>query len=359
MNIRAIAIYLPQFHPIPENDQWWGKGFTEWNNVVKATPRFKDHYQPHLPSDLGFYDLRLSQIREQQASLAAEYGIYGFCYYHYWFNGKRLLNKPLDEIIESGKPDFPFCISWANEDWTRSWDGQSGQVLMHQKYSEADDIEHMQLLCRKYFKDKRYIRVDGKPLFIVYRVFNFPDPIKTANTWRKVAREEGIGEIYLCATQSMGKQINPETIGFDATLQFEPDFASLPKKYSGTITQKILNKLKIKKNPYTLDHVCMYKDFVDIAIEKEQPPYKCFPGITPSWDNAARRKKGALIMHGSTPEIYGKWLNAILSKFKPYSKDENLIFINAWNEWAEGNHLEPCQKWGLKYLEKTREILNP
>jgi lipopolysaccharide biosynthesis protein len=358
MNIRPIAIYLPQYHPIPENDLWWGKGFTEWNNVVKSSPRFKGHYQPHLPSDLGFYDLRLSDIREEQASLAKEYGIYGFCYYHYWFNGKRLLNKPLDAIIESGKPDFPFCISWANEDWTRSWDGQSGQILMHQEYSVDDDVAHMEFLCRKFFKDKRYIKIDGKPLFIVYRVFNFPDPIKTANIWRDVARREGIGEIYLCATQSMGRQINPYNIGFDAAMQFEPDFSALPKRSPGNFQQRLFNKLRIKKNPYSLDYVYKYEDFIDIAIAKKSPSYKCYPGITPSWDNAARRKTNALILHHSTPELYGKWLESILKNFKPYSKDENFIFINAWNEWAEGNHLEPCEKWGLKYLEKTKEIVS-
>jgi lipopolysaccharide biosynthesis protein len=358
MNIRPIATYLPQYHPIPENDLWWGKGFTEWNNVAKASPRFKGHYQPHLPSDLGFYDLRLSEVREEQAHMASEYGIYGFCYYHYWFNGKQLLNRPLDAVVESGRPDFPFCISWANEDWTRSWDGQSGQVLVHQEYSEEDDIAHMKFLCKQFFKDKRYIRVDGKPLFIIYRVFNFPYPAKTANTWREIVRSEGIGEIYLCATQSMGNKIDPNKIGFDAVLQFEPDFSALPERYFGSFYQRLLNKLGVHKNPFYKDKVYYYEDFVNKAIEKKIPSYRCFPGITPSWDNAARRDKDALILQGSTPELFGKWLQAILTSFKPFSKEENFIFINAWNEWAEGNHLEPCQKWGKTYLEKTREIIN-
>lgn len=358
MKIRPVAMYLPQFHPIPENDLWWGKGFTEWNNVVKELPRFKAHYQPHLPADLGFYDLRLPKIREDQARMASEYGIYGFCYYHYWFNGKRLLNLPLDEVIESGKPDFPFCLSWANEDWTRSWDGRSGQILMHQEYSSEDDVSHMTFLCRHFFRDKRYIKVDGKPLFLVYRAFNIPDPLKTTTIWREIARKEGIGEIYLCATQSMGKEINPNEINFDAVMQFEPDFSALPGRYYGTVPQRLSNILGIKKNPFYKDRVYSYADFVNNAVEKKTPSYKCFPGITPSWDNSARRNADALILHGSSPELFSIWLESILNNFIPFSKNENFIFINAWNEWAEGNHLEPCQKWGLKYLETLKEILH-
>jgi lipopolysaccharide biosynthesis protein len=358
MNVRAIAMYLPQYHPIHENDMWWGKGFTDWKNVASASPRFKDHYQPHTPSDLGFYDLRSEEIRDKQASLAFEYNIYGFCYYHYWFNGKRLLNEPLDAILHSGKPDYPFCISWANEDWTRSWDGRSGEILMHQEYSEEDDIAHMQFLCRHFFRDDRYIKVNGKPLFIVYRAFNFPDPERTVKVWRETARKEGISELYLCATQSMGMKVDPNEIGFDAVLQFEPDFSSLPQRYYGKFHQRLMNKIGIRDNPFSSDRVYFYEDFVNKAMKKEKPSYKCFPGITPSWDNSSRRKKDAMILHDSTPGQYGKWLNHILNSYKPYSNDENFIFINAWNEWAEGNHLEPCQKWGKAYLEKTKEVLD-
>jgi lipopolysaccharide biosynthesis protein len=358
MRLRPIAIYLPQFHPIQENDEWWGKGFTEWNNVTKAKPRFKSHYQPRLPADLGFYDLRVPEIREQQVSLAKENGIYGFCYYHYWFNGKRILNRPLDEIIESGKPDFPFCVSWANENWTRSWDGQSGQILLQQNYSIEDDIEHMTFLCRNLFKDKRYIKVDGKPLFIVYRVFNLPDPLKTAEIWRQIARKEGIGELYLCATESMAQKIDPNTIGFDASIEFQPDFSKLPKRHYGSNWDRLLSKFSIKSNPFVHDRVHFYEDFVKENLNKTTEQYKLYPGIVPSWDNSARRSKDALIFHESTPEVYAKWLDNICKTFKPYSKDENFIFINAWNEWAEGNHLEPCQKWGKAYLEKTKEVLN-
>ncbi|MDJ0634982.1 MAG: glycoside hydrolase family 99-like domain-containing protein [Xenococcaceae cyanobacterium MO_188.B29] len=183
-NIKAIAFYLPQYHPIPENDKWWGKGFTEWTSVAKAKPLFKDHYQPHLPADLGFYDLRLPEVRQAQADLAREYGIYGFCYYHYWFNGKRLLERPFNEVLESGKPDFPFCLCWANENWTRRWDGQDREILIEQKYSVVDDREHIKSLISA-FKDPRYIKIDGKPLFLIYRVNSLPDPSLTQKIWRE------------------------------------------------------------------------------------------------------------------------------------------------------------------------------
>jgi hypothetical protein len=192
--VRLIAFYLPQFHPIPENDDWWGKGFTEWRNVVQAKPLFPGHYQPHLPADLGFYDLRVPETRQAQADLAREYGIHGFCYYHYWFKGRRLLERPFNEVLTSGQPDFPFCLCWANESWTRAWDGQSGVILMKQEYSEEDDYQHIRWLSN-VFRDKRYIRYEGKPLFLVYRVRDLPNPLQTTEIWRNEARRAGIGEL--------------------------------------------------------------------------------------------------------------------------------------------------------------------
>ena len=220
--LRLIAMYLPQYHPIPENDEWWGKGFTEWRNVSKAKPQFKGHYQPHLPADLGFYDLRVEESRIAQAELAKQYGIHGFCYYHYWFNGRRLLERPLEEVLKSGKPDFPFCICWANENWTRRWDGEEQNVLMKQVYSEEDDRNHIRDLFR-IFKDRRYIRVNGKPVFLVYRTENIPDPKRTAEIWREEARRAGVGELYLVRVESIGG-CDPVSIGFDAALEFAPDW---------------------------------------------------------------------------------------------------------------------------------------
>jgi lipopolysaccharide biosynthesis protein len=353
--IKPIAIHLPQFHPIPENDAWWGKGFTEWSNVTKAKPRFPDHYQPHLPADLGFYDLRLEESRLAQEALAKAYGIYGFCYYHYWFNGKRILHEPVDRKLKNPKEDFPFMLCWANENWTRNWDGQFTDVLLEQNYSFEDDVKHIQHLI-PYFKDERYIKVDGKPVFAVYRTNLFPDIKKTAEIWRDEARKAGIGELYLVRVESFGNVLDPSEIGFDASFEFQPNFSKLPKILKRTKLTKVLHKLGLH-NPYFNDRVIDYEAYTHIAMRQKKVAYKRFPGITPMWDNSARRAKNALIVHNSTPQKYGKWLQHIVDDFKPYSNDESFIFLNAWNEWAEGNHLEPCQKWGLQYLEQTAKIL--
>jgi hypothetical protein len=216
--IRLLAFYLPQFHPVPENDSWWGKGFTEWTNVVKARPLFRAHHQPHLPSDLGFYDLRLREAREAQAAMAQSYGVTGFCYYHYWFHGRRLLNRPFDEVLSSGRPDFPFCLCWANENWTRRWDGAEHEVLLQQRYSAEDDRAHIEHLLSA-FADSRYIRVDGKPLFLVYRTELLPDPARTAEIWRTSALTAGIGDLYLARVENFIPDVDPKTIGFDAAVE--------------------------------------------------------------------------------------------------------------------------------------------
>lgn len=360
--IRPIAIYLPQFHPIKENDEWWGRGFTDWNNVVKAKPRFKGHYQPHLPADLGFYDLRLPETRQQQADLAAKYGIYGFCYYHYWFTGKRLLEKPLDAVVESGKPDFPFCLCWANENWARTWDGQDKQLLIKQDYSVEDDINHIHHLIR-YFKDERYIKVDGKPVFIIYKPDLVPNISDTINRFREEAAKFGL-ELYICRFERVlglaGEGINE--LGFDAAIEFQPLSHSF-RKYIDTqmklpILKRIARKgIKELKKIFNLpilnpDRIVEYRDFVDFDLAQPRPSYKCFPGVSPSWDNSCRRVNiNATIFKNSTPEDFAYWYHSKIRMFEPYSDDENFIFINAWNEWGEGNHLEPCQKWGLQYLD--------
>ncbi|MEI7981075.1 MAG: glycoside hydrolase family 99-like domain-containing protein, partial [Bacteroidota bacterium] len=220
---RLIAFYLPQYHPIPENDAWWGKGFTEWVNVAATKPFFPGHYQPHIPADLGFYDLRLDEVREAQARLAKEYGIYGFCYYYYYFNGKRLLNRPLDENLATGQPDLPFCICWANENWTRKWDGNDTHILIEQLHSPEDDVDFIHQLI-PVLKDKRYIRVNNRLLLLIYRVDRMPDPHKTAETWRNIVKHELNEELYLCAVNNFIKEIDPSLIGFDGTVQFPLDF---------------------------------------------------------------------------------------------------------------------------------------
>lgn len=357
-NIRIISFYLPQFHPIPENDEWWGKGFTEWTNVVKARPLFNGHYQPHLPADLGFYDLRLPEIREAQAQIARDHGIYGFCYYHYWFNGKRLLNRPVDDVLNTDKPDLPFMLCWANENWTQTWDGQDKNVLIEQIYSEEDDKEHMEFLCKNVFQDQRYIKVSNKPVFALYRSDFLPDVKRTTSIWRQVAKRCGFHDLYLIKIDNSHDRSDPEKSGFDAALEFQPDWNNLPARIKPHIFSRLLHGAKIVKSPYVENSVFKYKDLVNKALAKAVPDYKYFRCITPSWDNSARKKSRAHIFIKSTPAAYGDWLDNILRSFKPYSEEENFIFINAWNEWAEGNHLEPCQKWGTKYLDETKHILD-
>ena len=225
--LRAIALHLPQFHPIPENDEWWGKGFTEWTNVVTAKPRFRGHYQPHLPADLGFYDLRLPEVRKAQAELAASYGIHGFCYYHYWFNGRQVLERPVNEIWKSGEPEFPFCLCWANENWTRQWDGLKSDILLEQKYSSADDLAHIRSLI-PIFQDRRYIRILDCPLFLVYRANQLPEPEKTADIWRREAERAGLKGLYLVRVESFADEFgDPRNIGFDSSLEFQPRWSLL------------------------------------------------------------------------------------------------------------------------------------
>ena len=354
---RLIAFYLPQFHPIPENDRWWGKGFTEWQNVVKAKPLFPGHYQPHLPADLGFYDLRVPETRQEQADLAQQYGIYGFCYYHYWFQGQRLLERPFEDVLASGKPDFPFCLCWANENWTRRWDGQEQEILMQQTYSEDDDRNHIKWLIQA-FRDKRYIRINGKPIFLVYSAIKLPYPFKTAAIWREEAKKHGIEDIFLCKVESIHEPRNsPTSIGFDAAIEFQPDTLHLGLPLKRGKYWEILRKLRLSPTLYTTNPIYDYKIIVERMLQKPSPSYTRFPGVTVSWDSTPRYKNRAVIFDNSTPELYGKWLREVIRKYAPDHPEERLVFINAWNEWGEGNHLEPCQKWGRAYLEVTHQIM--
>lgn len=359
-DLKAIAFYLPQYHPIPENDEWWGKGFTEWTNVSKAKPLFPGHYQPHQPADLGFYDLRLPEARQAQADLATAYGIHGFCYYHYWFTGKRLLERPFNDVLASKEPDFPFCLCWANENWTRRWDGLDSEILAEQVYSQDDDRLHMQYLAQA-FQDPRYIRIDGKPLFLVYKASQIPDPIATAKTWRDEAHELGVGDIFLVKVESGGESErgNPLEIAFDAAVEFQPDWLQLGHPLQSTRRLwRIARSLKLAEPAYGNNAIFDYATIVNRMLAKPSVPYPRFPCVTPSWDNSARRREGgAAIFHNSTPELYEKWLTAVVQKEISDPNSNGIIFINAWNEWAEGNHLEPCQKWGHAYLEATQRSL--
>lgn len=371
-SIRPIAIYLPQYHPIRENNEWWGKGFTEWTNVTKAKPLFDGHNQPHLPADLGFYDLRLPEARQAQAELAAEYGIYGFCYYHYWFNERRILERPFTEVFESGKPDFPFMLCWANENWSRTWDGGENDLLLQQHYSIEDDIAHIRYLI-PYFKDSRYIKVDGKPVFVIYKSAELPDAEHTIRVWREEAAKEGL-ELYICRMNRWTTDNSPEAIkGFDAAIEFQPLGPSFreyihthkspieietesPKGFVEKIKQ-VFSRPTPQKMEIIPQNVFDAEKFIEFDLNYPVPEYKLFPCVSPSWDNTARKKSGYFVFHNTSPSLFKKWIIGKLSRFKPYSKEENFIFVNAWNEWAEGNHMEPCQKWGRGYLESLRDAL--
>lgn len=355
---RLIAFYLPQFHPIPENDKWWGKGFTEWSNVAKAKPLFRGHYQPHIPADLGFYDLRLPEVREAQVELAKEYGIYGFCYYHYWFNGKRLLERPFNEVLSSGKPDFPFCLCWANENWTRRWDGKNEEVLLCQKYSFKDDKLHINYLS-KCFVDKRYIRIDNKPLFLVYRPELLPDPKRTIDIWRSEALRSGIGELFLANVHSLGEKKDPIKLGFDASVEFAPDWPITGNPINRGVLG-VLRSLLFYKNCLTHKKVLIsdYRILVRNMIQKEWPSHTFFRCVCPSWDNVARRKNGARVFVNNNPELFADWLKQMIEMTKINNRESHqYLFVNAWNEWAEGCHLEPCQKYGRAYLNAIRKVL--
>lgn len=357
--LRALAMYLPQYHPIKENDEWWGKGFTEWRNVVKGTKQVKGQYQPHEPADLGYYDLRIPEIREQQAQLAKEYGIYGFCYYHYWFKGKRMIERPFNEVLSSGSPDFPFCLCWANETWSRNWDGKDKQILIKQEYSEEDDLNHINYLCKEVFSDKRYITVDGKPVLVIYRASSFPDIKKTTKLWNEEAKKMGYKGIYLVHFWSFDYGKTPKEFGTNAAALFTPNPIPLPSKRK-SIVDKVLFKLGIHYRQLKRFNVFKYEELSTFCSTMEYPDdYTLFPCVTPMWDNYVRRRGGgATIYTNSTPQLYENWLASTCENWKVKNGDENLVFINAWNEWAEGNHLEPCEKWGHQYLQATKNVLS-
>jgi lipopolysaccharide biosynthesis protein len=284
----------------------------------------------------------------------------GFCYYHYWFHGRRLLGRPFDEVLASGQPDFPFCLCWANENWTRSWDGSAHEVLIPQRHSLEDDRAHIDHLLPA-FQDRRYLRVNGKPLFLVYRTELLPDPARTAEIWRERAHAGGIGDLYLARVENFVANMDPTSIGFDAAVEFAPDWRVLPTRMfhreRWDLLARILYRLRrigVVPRAYSEHEVYPYESLVRRMISKSRPPYKRFRGVTPSWDNSARRASNSKIFHGSTPALYEEWLRtAVRETMDAFEGDERIVFVNAWNEWAEGNHLEPDQRWGRAYLEAT------
>jgi lipopolysaccharide biosynthesis protein len=338
---RLIAFYLTQFHPTPENDIWWGKGFTEWTNVTKAEPLFDSHLQPHLPSDFGFYDLRVRETRHDQIKMAKQYGIDGFCYHYYWFSGKRILNIPLDDMLADPQGDMPFCLCWANENWTRRWDAADHEVLIAQEYLPGDNLNFIKSLI-PFFEDNRYIRVDGKPYLIVYRPQHIPNARKTVEIWRDYCRSIGLGEIHICGALVHGNE-NYTKFGFDSGVEFPPHNLRSPN----------INDQVNFHNSYS-GNLMQYADIAQSYLERTYGAARVFKTVFPSWDNTARTKERALIVLNGIPDNYEYWLASTIDLVTQSGNSDDLIFINAWNEWAEGCHLEPDRWFGHGFLQATQ-----
>lgn len=345
--VRIIAFYLPQYHPIPENDEWWGRGFTEWRNVIRGRAQFAGHYQPHLPGELGFYDLRVPEVQARQIELARLYGVGGFAFYFYWFRGRRLLERPLLQYLSDPSLDLPFCLCWANETWSRRWDGREQDVLVTQAHSARDDLAFIEYIAA-YLRDERYIRVGARPLLIVYRPDLMPAPIETAERWRAWCRQNGVGEIFLAYTQSF-ETTDPARYGFDAAIEFPPNNTNAPV---------ITSQLELL-DPEFSGIVYDWRVYPQRSRTFRLPDYPLFRGVNPGWDNEARRPGRGGTFFGSSPAGYREWLeNAIQDTLARFgAADERLVFVNAWNEWAEGAHLEPDQRYGYAYLQATRDAL--
>ncbi|WP_322513828.1 glycoside hydrolase family 99-like domain-containing protein [Rhodopseudomonas palustris] len=346
---RLIAHYLPQYYPIPENDEWWGKGFTEWTNVTRAVPQFVGHYQPHLPADLGFYDLRLPEVQEQQVALAKNAGLSAFSFYFYWFSGRTLLEAPLKRFVENENIDFQFCLCWANEDWSRTWSGNADEILISQEYSPEDDIAFIAHIAR-YLRSEKYFRVDGKPLINVWRSTMLPDPAATVGRWRDWCRQNGIGEIHVSRCESY-ERLDPADQGLDSAFQHAPsDSRWLEQnlaRYPGA--PPLLN-------PNFDGQVFDYHDLVRRSREFVEPNYLLFRSVCPSWDNQARRPGAGRTLIGADPDSYRDFLETVIDQTarRQPDPDKRIVFINAWNEWGEGAHLEPDRRFGFGNLEATK-----
>ncbi len=345
----TIAFYLPQYHPIPENDRWWGVGFTEWTNVPLAKPLFEGHYQPRVPTEFGYYDLRIIENFEKQASLALEYGIDGFCIYAYWFAGKKLLQKPLENLVQSKSIEIEFCLCWANENWTRRWDGQEEDVLISQIHNFANDKKFIEDYW-EVLSDYRYIKVDNKPVILIYRPGLIMQPRETFDYWRLQARRRGFDGLYVIACCTF-ETIDPNEYGCDAAVQFPPH----------QLAYRECNEQVVKNlDPEFEGKVYNYDDLAAAAIRECRNTPWVLPGVTLGWDNTARRGKRAHIFNGATPEKYEGWLRTVSGIVASRDVPFKAVFVNAWNEWAEGTYLEPDVKFGRRWLEATgRAVADP
>jgi len=385
--LKIIAFYLPQFHEIPENNEWWGKGFTEWTNTQKAKPLFKNHYQPRQPYNDNFYNLLDDNVKHWQIELAKKYGIHGFCFYHYWFkDGKRLLEKPVDQFLFNKSLDFPFCLSWANEPWSRRWDGSEHKIIMPQEYGgEKEWIDHFYYLL-PFFKDSRYIQNQGKPIFIIYKPELFDSVNKMIDCWQNLAIQNGLTGISFIFQHALLQLTNNKDVSkFDFAIEFEPGFTTSRDRYFISKSRKInelvnhiitfkINKLITRSKlilNVLLDHQKFFKlkyrftvrtekdyDYiVSEAIKNKPLSEKALPGVFTSWDNTPRRGKNATVYIGSTPKKFKDYLSAQIKRAK-YVYKKDMLFLNAWNEWAEGAYLEPDKLFEFQYLQAVRDALD-
>jgi hypothetical protein len=357
--IKPLAVYLPQFHPIPENDRWWGQGFTEWTNVTKAKPLFKDHWQPRLPSDLGLYDLRVPEVRQAQAELAKQYGIYGFCYWHYWFAGKRIIERPFNEVVESGKPDFPFCVAWANQTWSGTWHGLSANhTLIEQTYPGKEDYTSHFYALLDAFQDIRYIEVNGKKLVFIFEPTSIPDPHLFIDTWQGLAMKEGIKGIHFVGMH-MGIEWNPQNDGYGAMTE---SYLNIDKLRVQSNREKFVSKhlhgrlqylgKQNRKLPKIISYTKYVHNYPDHHLKTNE-----YPWIFTDWDNTPRAGKNGWLFEGTTPELFGELCERAFLETENKPEEEKFVIIRSWNEWAEGNYLEPDHKYGNAFLEQFKRTL--
>ncbi len=363
-NIQIIAFYLPQYHPIPENDNWYGKDFTEWTNVSKSKPYFKDHYQPIIPSDLGYYDLRNPEVREQQANFGKEAGIAAFCYYHYWFgNRKQLLELPLNEVVRTGKPDFPFCIVWANHSWHKKmWDSEKSilnrELLIKQEYpGEEDIVDHFYTLL-PVFQDKRYYKIHRKLVFVFYKVEDIPDLEFFKTKWQQLAVQNNLPEFFFISYSDEAFRISKKChLKCDATiLSLNTDAVSKGKKMLRIFYRAFLSILSVQLNKPL--HVYSYSKIIKRLNSPLFKDERIFPVIIPNWDNTARRGTGAFIFHNSTPELFKIHIQSVFKLIMHKKHENKIVFLKSWNEWGEGNYMEPDSKNGKGYIYALREALD-
>jgi hypothetical protein len=358
---RLIAFYLPQFHPIPENDKWWGRGFTEWTWVAKARPLFPGHKQPKIPGELGFYDLRVPEVRERQAELAREHGIEGFCYWHYWLgNGRRLLERPFLEVLESGQPDYPFCLGWANHDWVGNAFGAGRRLLVKQEYPGPEDHQkHFDFLIRA-FQDPRYLTVDGKPLFFVYQPSDIPNCKSVLNMWRKMAKDRGLPGLFIVADNTDISE--KDNLGFDSSLVAWHRKISLVRPRVDGVLMKLLRKCNRyfgrpirSMSPRPLQRYT-YSEAAKYMLKRKYSDNE-YPNIVPNWDTTPRLKYNAVIFEDATPQKFRLHVRDAISKVCHRDYEHRIVFVRAWNEWAEGNYIEPDEEFGRHRLEVLRDEL--